>query len=122
VQGGYVELYGQILNTNNGNIKVLDGYGKVSIQNYLPYQLVLGNVDTGGVDGIVRITDLAKKDQASGAPITTVYQRSGDRVLVQQFAGSTLISETLTDPGRSAVYNPVADQRYVWKRGQEQTE
>jgi hypothetical protein len=42
-----MELAGHVLSTGGGDIKVLDGYGRIVINNQLPYDLVLNQVDAG---------------------------------------------------------------------------
>ena len=120
VRGGYVELYGEIMNTFGGSIKAIDGYGRITITSELPQDLVINTLSTGGnIEGIIRITDTGK--MVDGTPLTTVYQRLGDTVYTRQYRGDTLISES-TAVGRTASYSPVSGLRYVWKRGQSFTE
>ncbi len=58
VQGGYMQLYGDIVSTGGGQINVLDGYGTVNITNNTSYAIVANNVDAGsGVAGELLITD-----------------------------------------------------------------
>ena len=61
VQGGYIELFGQILNTNaaGGELRVLDGYGKVKVENKTNLALVVNTLDTGrGTKGEINITNI----------------------------------------------------------------
>ncbi len=116
VQGGYAELYGHILNTGGGNIRVLDGFGRINITNDSNYDIVLNGLDTGNAQGLLRITDTAKT--LGGTPITTVYERIAGLVTVSQYAGQNLIDSTTTDNARTASYQPVVGSRYIWNRGQ----
>ena len=52
VQGGYMQLYGDIVSTGGGQLNVLDGYGTVNITNDTSYALVTNMIDTG--QGVAR--------------------------------------------------------------------
>ena len=79
VQGGYVELFGQIFNTNSagGNIRVMDGYGQVKVDNQTALTLVMNTLDTGrGVKGQVNITNITGLDANNAPKITkTTFTR-----------------------------------------------
>ena len=104
VAGGYIELFGQIFNTNNvagGKLRVLDGYGQIKIDNQTNLDLMLNVLDTGhGAHGEINITNIVGIG-ANGAPIisTTRYTR---------------------DPGQARTgesFNPGSGLRYVWTKG-----
>ncbi|WP_374407793.1 beta strand repeat-containing protein [Hydrogenophaga sp.] len=73
VKGGYIQLYGQIMNTaspsagtGTGGLKVLDGYGQINITNPTGKDIVLGKLDTGrGAAGVIDITDIQYIDGAN---------------------------------------------------------
>ncbi|MCP5145111.1 MAG: leukotoxin LktA family filamentous adhesin [Gammaproteobacteria bacterium] len=86
VQGGYIELFGQIFNTNDpgnaasgaGRLRVMDGYGQVKVDNQTSMPLWLNTLDTGrGVNGEINITNISGLD-AQGNPVvtTTHYERA----------------------------------------------
>ena len=72
VRGGYIQLYGQIMNTgdpagaNAGRLRVLDGYGQIRINNPTGLAIVINNLDAGadpsgtlrGTAGKIDITDI----------------------------------------------------------------
>lgn len=61
VQGGYIELFGQIVNTNanGGELRVLDGYGKIKVENKTNLGLVVSMLDSGrDVKGQISITNI----------------------------------------------------------------
>src|SRR5690606_41618281 len=69
VRGGYIQLYGQIMSTSKngaGKLAVLDGFGKININNTSGLDIVLNTMDTGldvagdgrGVEGVSDITDI----------------------------------------------------------------
>ncbi|MFZ2267304.1 MAG: leukotoxin LktA family filamentous adhesin [Azonexus sp.] len=73
VQGGYIELFGQIYNTNThgGELRVLDGYGQIKVDNLSTLPLWVNTLDTGrGVKGEINITDIIGID-GNGVPIIT---------------------------------------------------
>lgn len=104
VQGGYISLFGQIYNTNmagGGELRVLDGYGQIKVDNQTSMPLWIATLDTGrGVQGQIDITNISGLN-ADGTPIitTTSYVR---------------------DPGASRTgysYSPTAGLRYAMQVG-----
>ena len=92
VHGGYIQLYGQILNTSStgGELNVLDGFGRINITNSSSIPLVLQTIDAGsdttdvfgrGTAGVIDITDITNVVSPDGnAPSQvsvkrTVYKR-----------------------------------------------
>ena len=60
VEGGFMQLTGQIMNTNpNAVLKAVDGYGHITINNNTSYAVVVNRLDTGGdgIEGVIRIVD-----------------------------------------------------------------
>jgi hypothetical protein len=66
VEGGYIELFGQIFNTNRnegGRLRVLDGYGQIKVDNQSAKDLVVNLLDAGrGVQGKISITNILGQD------------------------------------------------------------
>lgn len=73
VHGGYIQLYGQIMNTasSGGELNVLDGFGRINITNTGNIPLVLQTLDAGsdttdvagrGTAGVIDITDITRVD------------------------------------------------------------
>ena len=132
VQGGYMQLYGDIVSTGSGQIKVLDGYGTVSITNNTTYAIVTNNISTGtGVAGELLITNTAYTN-GSGTPLTTVYTvGTNDQVAVSNYYGDPSHPASTSDPNyqavvgnadlgqRTAIYTPLSGQRYYWTEGQQ---
>src|SRR6185437_6716521 len=74
VHGGYVQLFGQIINTADpgagntpvGQINVLDGFGTINVTNTSNIPVVLQTLDTGsddsgtgaGIEGVIDLTDI----------------------------------------------------------------
>lgn len=122
VEGGYVEIYGHILNTsqNSGEIMVADGYGRVNINNRSGREIVVNNMSLSNrISGVIKITDLAKKN-AAGEYLQTTYTRNGNTITVADNNGtSTGIDAVQDENGKSSTaYSPLENQRYVWQTGQ----
>lgn len=107
VQGGYIELFGQIFSTSQsggGRLRVLDGYGRIKIDNETGKTLLVNTLDAGlGVKGRINITDIRGIDPATGAPIL-----------------SEPVSRTRADgEARTGTqgYDPVSGLRYVVTTG-----
>ena len=141
VHGGYIQLYGQILDTspNAGQLKVLDGFGSISIDNQTTDPVVLSTLNTGpdpsgtgrGTAGVIDITDV-HLDSANSQQVDvthTVYTYdpaalSGQGGVIETYQSGTLNPDGTgnygalhTDSalaGRSDSYNPMAGQRYVF--------
>ncbi|MEM9708502.1 MAG: leukotoxin LktA family filamentous adhesin [Pseudomonadota bacterium] len=129
VEGGSVEIFGDIISTGYGEIEALDGFGKINITSATTVPLVVNRLDLGagvaGVEGLVRITDTSKTG-GDGNALVTEFRRVGNAV---QVVDSTT-SSTTTDPdtgltvtvptnvvsstvGRDGTYNPTANRDYI---------
>ena len=90
VRGGYIQLYGQIMNTasGGGKLNVLDGFGTLNITNTSGIPVVLQTLSAGkddagngrGTAGIIDITDVVGVNTSNPAnPVVqvkrTVYSR-----------------------------------------------
>lgn len=105
VEGGYVEIYGHILNTsqNSGEIMVTDGYGRVNINNRSGKEIVVNNMSLSNrISGVIKITDLAKKN-AAGEYLQTTYTRNGNTITVaDNNGGNTSVNAAGSIFGASA--------------------
>lgn len=136
IGGGHMELFGNIFSTGNGELRVLDGYGKINVTNNTGYDIYLNRLDSGqGTEGKIRITDTAKRvingvlddtgKTKAGTPLVTEITRLGDQI---QFRDNRTVDEdgkptylAGTDDGRSTQYDPVADRRFNWINGRTTT-
>jgi filamentous hemagglutinin family protein len=126
IRGGYMQLFGEILNTGGGQLNVLDGYGRIDIDNATGRTLVVNGLDTGnGIEGTLLITDTARQSTVNGVsrPVTTRYTRVGADIQRQELAlvdgEEVLLGDATSRVGtRSWDYSPVSGQRYVWTTGQ----
>ncbi|WP_299742259.1 leukotoxin LktA family filamentous adhesin [Devosia sp.] len=93
VRGGFIQLYGQIMNTasSGGQLNVLDGFGTINITNTSNIPVVLQTLSAGadssgngrGTAGIIDITDIVGVNTSNAAnPVIsvkrTVYSRDYD--------------------------------------------
>ncbi|WP_171019802.1 leukotoxin LktA family filamentous adhesin [Hydrogenophaga sp. 2FB] len=122
--GGHMELFGDIFSTGNGELRVMDGYGRINITNTTTYDLAVGRLDTGpGVEGMIRITDTAR--DASGnyrgsgnAPLVTEITRVNGVATTRTNTGAggamQVVDTATTNSGRETDYNPMANRRFNW--------
>ena len=121
VQGGYIELFGQIFNTNmhestglsdlaGGQLRVLDGYGKINVSNLTSKALWINTLDAGrGARGEINISNIVGIADGSVAGIP---------------AGTALIAtQTFTrdsgDARSGSFYTPTTGLRYAAQVGKE---
>ncbi len=115
--GGYMELFGHIMNTSVGELRVMDGYSKINITNETDLAVKLSTINTGDdIEGIIKITDTGKRTESDN-PLVTVYQRLGDEV--QEFNNYNsdnvdFANSVNTNSGRNTAYNPLENQYYSW--------
>ncbi|MGE0335313.1 MAG: hypothetical protein AB7Q76_08500 [Gammaproteobacteria bacterium] len=137
VQGGYMQLFGDIINTGGGQLKVLDGYGRIDIANDTGLELVVNSLDTGtSVEGQLQITDTSQKVTYAGSEyfLTTRYLRDGGQVHRQDLAivngDRVVLSDTPlplatgVEPGREgrfASHELPDGKRFVWNLGKDET-
>ncbi|NRB17225.1 MAG: leukotoxin LktA family filamentous adhesin [Rhodobacteraceae bacterium] len=90
VRGGYIQLFGQIMNTatTGGKLNVLDGFGTINITNSSDISVVLKSLSTGedptgtlrGTEGRIEITDVTGVNMTTpSTPVVsirkTIYTR-----------------------------------------------
>jgi len=107
VKGGYIDLFGQVMNTGDkgtGKLRVLDGYGQIKVNNESTQNLYVSTLDAGqGVEGKIKITNILGVD-AGGKPVVDVQEFTRD--------GGARTGYT---------YNPQAGLRYVQSVGTDKT-
>ena len=124
VRGGLVQLTGKIVSTGNGRILVMDGYGRVSVDNQTGHNLLLRGVNTGeNIEGKIIITDTGRMG-AGGMSLQTTYTRIGNNL---QIVDNTTVDSdgqannvVSTSTGRQSSYNPQSGQRFNWILGSEE--
>ena len=121
VEGGYMQLYGDIFSTGNGVLKVLDGYGRIAVNNTSSYDLKVNKLDTGpGVSGRIKITDTSTKIGPNGESLVTEFSRLNGITTVTDNAATSQSgrAQGLSTGARTAVYKPHAGRRFFWMNGQ----
>jgi filamentous hemagglutinin family protein len=119
VQGGTMQLYGDIFSTGNGQLNVLDGYGRIDVTNSTTAPLLLNRLDTGaGTAGRIRITDTSTLD-SNGAPLVTTITRVNGQVVSDRPKptvenGPYAEVNPNDSTGRQASYQPKALRRLNW--------
>lgn len=121
VEGGFMQLFGDVLSTGGGQLNVLDGYGRIQVDNLTDRTLVLNRLDTGaGTQGRIRITDTSTRDAAGNNLVTTITRSNGQVQTTQENVAikdeaRPLVSAVAGDAsGRSALYTPRANRRLNW--------
>lgn len=123
VKGGYIQLYGQILNTatSGATLRALDGFGQIAITNATGLPVIVGLLDAGadpsgngrGTQGIIDITDVqgvipgSSTTAPSMMTIHSVITRNGGKVMLDQ-TGAWNTNGTFNAAYR---YTDVADGR-----------
>lgn len=122
--GGHMELFGNMFSTGNGELRVMDGYGRINIVNDSSLPLAVGRLDTGpGVRGTIRITDTARDANgfqrgANNTPLVTEITRLNGVAITRTNTGTNgamvEVSSSTADGGRSTSFDPMADRRFNW--------
>jgi hypothetical protein len=118
VKGGYIQLFGQIMNTANstavGRLNVLDGFGTINITNSSNIPVVLRNLSTGddptgtlrGVQGKIEMTDVIGVNATNPSnPIISVRKTVFTRDYVPGDAAGQVRIETQTGTIENATGN-----------------
>ena len=107
VSGGYIELEGHMLNTGAGEIRVLGGYGKISVTNNTAYDVVVHSLDASQRgEGTLVIKDKAKG--TSENPHVTIYTKDENGVTIQEDGKSNVAGSD------SNTYSIKSGWRYGW--------
>jgi len=112
IQGGFIQLYGQIVNTGSGTLQALDGYGQITITNESNYEIVINNLNAGQeIEGIIKIID-------TYSDTTTIYHHIGDDTVVETIDALGVTTESTLAGVSSTAYTPSSGQVYTWVTGQ----
>jgi len=113
VSGGYVDIEGRILNTGNGEIRVLGGYGNIKVTNNTDFDMVINRLDASQRGaGTLIIKDKARGTAAS--PLVTVYRKDETGVTVTVDDGSGPVVNSGSD---YSDYTIADGWRYGWNVG-----
>ncbi|WP_162520882.1 leukotoxin LktA family filamentous adhesin [Pseudaquabacterium pictum] len=121
VEGGKLQLFGNIFSTGGGQLKVLDGHGRIVVSNETAAPLKLNQLDTGsGSAGQIRITDTSSTDAQGRFLVTTLRRINGQVVSTQENANpkdddrATAGAVAGDATGRLATYTPRLGRRLNW--------
>lgn len=118
-QGGQIYITGRVASTGGGQLSVANGSADINI-NVGNRDVLLGNVDTGDIEGLIQITDTnsgfdGRPDNAI-AKVTEI--RKGNSVAYWLKADGTKTTGTKVE---DSIYKPVAGQLYGWTDGRGST-
>jgi filamentous hemagglutinin family protein len=148
VQGGRVELIGNVISTGSGRVEALDGLGRVNLNSDAATTIAMSRIDVGegleGIEGLVRITDTARAKpgaaDSDNPSLITEFSRIGNQIEIRNNQTTTTIDDpdrvindgvgpqpqktVLTNlvsqtTGRSTSYAPLANRDYVTLRAEE---
>ncbi|WP_117236182.1 LEPR-XLL domain-containing protein [Vibrio maerlii] len=119
VSGGYIELNGHILNTNeNSEIELLGGYAEIEVNNNTDLDIkILGLDASQRGKGTLILRDKAQANSSGEALVTTyIKDETGVSVTTEYAEGSSKSTSSGSD---SMEYLPKEGWRYSWSMGQE---
>ncbi len=111
VNGGYIDIKSNIVNTGNGSISVFGGYGKVEIVNRTGFDLGIQKLDVSQRGAGLLII----RDESKGTPghaLVTTYRRDQNGLTVT--TDNDFTRTTATNQPNDLVYRPADDWRYGW--------
>ena len=118
-QGGQIYITGRVASTGGGQLSVANGSADINI-NVGNRDVLLGNVDTGNIEGLIQITDTNSgfKGRPDNAIAKVTEIRKGDFVASWLSADGTKSSEASVS---DSSYNPLTGQLYGWTDGKGST-
>lgn len=118
-QGGQIYITGRVASTGGGQLSVANGSADINI-NVGNRNVLLGNVDTGNIEGLIQITDTNSgfKGRPDSAIAKVTEIRKGNSVAYWLNADGTKTTGTKVE---DSSYNPLADQLYGWTDGRGST-
>ncbi|MEX0872869.1 MAG: hypothetical protein WDZ65_13745 [Aquisalimonadaceae bacterium] len=127
VRGGYMELTGKIMNTGGGKLEVVDGYGRVAVDNQTGEDLRIVGIDVGNdIEGTLRLNDTGRYgNEDDGELWSTIYTRVGDSIqtYVGRYKdirrnGDYLVGNVDGTTARTTHYETRSGLDYVWLTGE----
>lgn len=114
-QGGQIYITGRVASTGGGQLSVANGSADINI-NVGNRDVLLGNIDTGNIEGLIQITDT--NSGFSGRPKNAIAKvteiRKDNSVAYWLNSDGTKSSqESVSD----SFYNPLTGQLYGWTDG-----
>ena len=118
-QGGQIYITGRVASTGGGQLSVANGSADINIK-VGNRDVLLGNVDTGNIEGLIQITDTNSgfKGRPDSAIAKVTEIRKGDSVAYWLNADGTKTTGTKVE---DSFFKPVAGQLYGWTDGRGST-
>lgn len=118
-QGGQIYITGRVASTGGGQLSVANGSADINIK-VGNRDVLLGNVDTGNIEGLIQITDTNSgfKGRPNSAIAKVTEIRKGDSVAYWLNADGTKTTGTKVE---DSFFKPVAGQLYGWTDGRGST-
>lgn len=118
-QGGQIYITGRVASTGGGQLSVANGSADINIK-VGNRDVLLGNVDTGNIEGLIQITDTNSgfKGRPDSAIAKVTEIRKGNSVAYWLNADGTKTTGTKVE---DSFFKPVAGQLYGWTDGRGST-
>ena len=118
-QGGQIYITGRVASTGGGQLSVVNGSADINIK-VGNRDVLLGNVDTGNIEGLIQITDTNSgfKGRPDSAIAKVTEIRKGNSVAYWLNADGTKTTGTKVE---DSFFKPVAGQLYGWTDGRGST-
>lgn len=113
-QGGQIYITGRVASTGGGQLSVANGSADINI-NVGNRDVLLGNADTGNIEGLIQITDTNSGFKDSDKPDNAIAKvteiRKGNAVAYWLNSDGTKTAGTKV---LDSSYDPLTDQLYGW--------
>lgn len=120
-QGGQIYITGRVASTGGGQLSVANGSADIDI-NVGNRDVLLGNADTGNIEGLIQITDTNSGFKDSDKPDNAIAKvteiRKGNAVAYWLNSDGTKTAGTKV---LDSSYDPLTDQLYGWTDGKGST-
>ena len=120
-QGGQIYITGRVASTGGGQLSVANGSADINI-NVGNRDVLLGNADTGNIEGLIQITDTNSGFKDSDKPDNAIAKvteiRKGNAVAYWLNSDGTKTAGTQV---LDSSYDPLTDQLYGWTDGKGST-
>lgn len=118
-QGGQIYITGRVASTGGGQLSVANGSADINIK-VGNRDVLLGNVDTGNIEGLIQITDTNSgfKGRPDSAIAKVTEIRKGNSVAYWLNVDGTKTTGTKVE---DSFFKPVAGQLYGWTDGRGST-
>lgn len=114
-QGGQIYITGRVASTGGGQLSVANGSADINI-NVGNRDVLLGNVDTGNIEGLIQITDtnsgFSGRPKNAIAKVTEILKDNSVAYWLNS-DGTKSSQESVSD----SFYNPLTGQLYGWTDG-----